>query len=175
MALVFAPHDAFQTDGCPGAVLRLPRAYFPLAVWQARLTHKAVSEKTRGYKSLKTEAELAQQIRALEERLLDPEVRANAEELEELLAEDFLEFGSSGRIRNKQQVIRSLKREPATGFSLRDFHARYIGPEAALATYRVIVEAGLHEPSRSSLRSSIWVHRSGCWRLTFHQGTPLRE
>jgi hypothetical protein len=45
------------------------------------------------------------EIRALEQSLLTPTVRSSAEELDRVLSDDFLEFGSSGRAYTKEQVI----------------------------------------------------------------------
>jgi hypothetical protein len=56
---------------------------------------------------------MLQQIRHLEEQLLRPDVRKSASDVEALLAEEFIEFGSSGRMFNRQRMIESLKTEPA--------------------------------------------------------------
>jgi hypothetical protein len=48
-------------------------------------------------------------LRHLEERLLQPDMRKAAEEVAELLTEDFIEFGSSGRIFHREQLIGSLQ------------------------------------------------------------------
>ena len=47
---------------------------------------------------------LEERILALERKLLDPDVRASSQELDRLIADDFVEFGSSGRIWNKRDV-----------------------------------------------------------------------
>ena len=52
-------------------------------------------------------------FRRLEERLLQPEVRQSAEAVADLLADDFIEFGSSGQVFNKQQIISSWNRKPS--------------------------------------------------------------
>jgi hypothetical protein len=118
---------------------------------------------------MKGESALEAQIRELEERLLAPEVRASAEELALLLADDFLEFGSSGRTFDKQQVVEALPLEPEARFSIRDFHVRSLAPGVVLATYRA---ARLKNRTAYSLRSSIWKLADDRWRMTFHQGTP---
>ncbi|WP_375472314.1 DUF4440 domain-containing protein [uncultured Nostoc sp.] len=51
-------------------------------------------------------------LRELEERLLQPDVRKSAKDIMDLLADEFIEFGSSGRVFNKQQIIESLQNEP---------------------------------------------------------------
>jgi hypothetical protein len=115
--------------------------------------------------------DLEREIRSLEERLLDRRVRSNPDLAGELLAEEFLEFGSSGRTWTKQEILDALREERAIRFTISDFQVRLISPEAVLATYRVLAEPESHELSRSSLRSSLWVRRAGRWQLVFHQGT----
>ncbi|MEQ8745786.1 DUF4440 domain-containing protein [Pyruvatibacter sp.] len=112
------------------------------------------------------------EIRALEERLLSPEIRADADALNALLDDAFVEFGASGRVHTKADVIDWLAAAKDDGrrFTMHgDFAARLLSPDIALATYTVS-----DGPSRS-LRSSIWTRRGGAWRLTFNQGTPVRD
>ena len=58
-----------------------------------------------------------------------------------LLADEFIEFGSSGRVYDKRQIIAALQQEmldPTTRISLVDFVARRLAPEVFLVTYRTI-------------------------------------
>ena len=116
--------------------------------------------------------ELEAEIRRLEERLLTPEVQAAPEELARLLADDFLEFGSSGRVFDRQQVIAMLPLQPKEQFALTEFQVRLLAPTIALAMYRVARPEEQHEAPHGSLRSSIWRCTAGRWQMVFHQGTP---
>lgn len=111
----------------------------------------------------------AQIFRDLEERLLRPEVRNSALLLDELLDDDFTEFGSSGRIYDKQVVIDSLLSESPTSSppTLSGFKARLLAPDVALLTYRIV--------ETNTLRSSIWKSSGGRWKLLFHQGTKIAD
>jgi hypothetical protein len=112
-----------------------------------------------------------EQIRGLELSLLDPAIRGSARELDRLLADDFFEIGSSGRVfENKARIIVALAEESGFRFSMHDFETRALGEGIVLATYRVVAQTGDDEEPRSSLRSSIWVRRES-WQLVFHQGT----
>jgi hypothetical protein len=119
------------------------------------------------------DATLEEAIRSLELRLLDPEVRAAPEKLEELLADDFLEFGSSGRTYDKREIVDALQSESSFESSVQDFRMRQLGPDAVLATYQVTIRPRLGGDLRRSLRSSVWVRREGRWQLAFHQGTLI--
>jgi hypothetical protein len=81
-----------------------------------------------------------QLIRVLEEQLLQPEVRTSSERLAALLADEFIEIGSSGRVYNKQQIIDLLCHEGGQGSppTLRDFSARRLAAEVILVTYNII-------------------------------------
>lgn len=116
---------------------------------------------------------LPELIRHLEERLLQPDVRRSANELAELLADDFIEFGSSGRIYDRSATIAALQDESPVEISLADFQAKMLAPDVVLATYRAIRSASEAALPAQSLRSSIWKQIDGRWQLVFHQGTPL--
>lgn len=104
------------------------------------------------------------EIRELEMTLLRPETRGSPSELNRLLADGFVEFGSSGRVFTKAQVIAALDADPTSPEMpvLDDFQTRELAPDVVLATYRC----------GRSLRSSIWTHDGTSWRIVFHQGTP---
>ncbi len=112
-------------------------------------------------------------IRRLEERLLQADVRQSATNVAELLADDFIEFGSSGRIFDKQTTIAALKHESPTEISLTEYQARMLAPNVVLVTYRAIRSTATPAQTTQSLRSSIWKRLDGHWQLVFHQGTPL--
>jgi len=73
--------------------------------------------------------ELTALIHALEMRLLQPEVRASGEALGELLAPDFVEFGSSGRAYDLPQILAALHDErsaPVPERTISDFAVRLL-------------------------------------------------
>lgn len=116
-----------------------------------------------------SDAALAEALEALERQLLDPELRKSQQFLESVLADDFKEFGASGRVYDRRKVIESLLKETPSERSLTDFQAIALGPNVILATYRAT------EGDSASLRSSIWVLRESRWTMTFHQGTPTQS
>jgi len=114
-------------------------------------------------------------LRALEEELLQPAVRKTASRVDALLADDFLEFGSSGRVFDKHDIIDILKSESPARRSLTDFRALPLGPGVVLTTYRATSYAPSGEQPIHSLRSSVWRLVDGRWQIVFHQGTRLEE
>ena len=116
---------------------------------------------------------LTEKIRVLEERLLDSSVRASSEQLNLLLADDFLEIGSSGYRYDKVEVVAALTPESDTPprFAISQFQARPLSPQLVLVTYTAAKRTGSSEQVQYSLRSSLWAQRSGRWQLVLHQGT----
>lgn len=105
----------------------------------------------------------------LEETLL----RANAENIDEaanLIADDFREYGSSGRVHSKADVIEYLKLPREVQWRIKDFKVQDLAPTVALVTYRIL-ETKPNGATKVSMRSSIWQLRDEKWRLVFHQGT----
>ncbi len=64
---------------------------------------------------------VAELLRNLEEQLVDPSVRRDKGRLLKLLAEDFREFGSSGRIYSRADIIEALSIEAPSDISIEDF------------------------------------------------------
>lgn len=106
-----------------------------------------------------------QLIRGFEEQLLQPQVRTSPESLAALLADEFIEIGSSGRVYNKQQIIDLLRHEGGQGSppTVCDFSARRLAAEVILVTYRIV--------ESPTIRSSVWKLIDGRWQMVFHQGT----
>lgn len=122
-----------------------------------------------------TRGGLEAQIRRLEEQLLDPEARRSAERMGELLADDFVEFASSGVTYDKERILEVLQDEALADDpvvrSLGHFEAIVLGPDVVLTRYHLLRRHPAHEHPTQSLRSSVWRRRDGRWQVTFHQGT----
>lgn len=115
-------------------------------------------------------------LRELEERLLASDVRSSREDLSDLLADDFVEFGRSGRVYDRRQAIEALSAEIDRNASIErtasDFRISLLAQGVALLTYRSTRRSAAGESVAHSLRSSIWKLADGRWRMVFHQGTP---
>ena len=114
-------------------------------------------------------------LRALEEELLQPAVRKTASRLAALLADDFMEFGSSGRVFDKHSIIDTLSSESPARHSLTNFRALPLGPGVVLTTYLATSYGASGEQPIHSLRSSVWRLLEGRWQMVFHQGTPFEQ
>ena len=117
--------------------------------------------------------DLAAELRALELRLLQPEVRRDRSAVASLLAPDFVEFGSSGRIFTREQILDLLEHEEPARLEMTGFAARMVSAEVALVLYQSTRPDGPLEPGATFLRSSLWVRCAGRWQMIFHQGTRI--
>jgi len=114
-------------------------------------------------------SDLRDEILELEQSCLLPEVRADPARLAALIADDFLEFGSSGRTWNRATVLSEVPTQSGLEFELSDFEAVQLSEDLVHTRFRTaLTEAG---STRHALRSSLWVRRSGRWQMLFHQGT----
>ncbi|RWZ54582.1 DUF4440 domain-containing protein [Halobacillus fulvus] len=111
--------------------------------------------------------ELKAHLYTLEATLLTTEVRKSAERLNELIADDFVEYSSTGEIYDKVNILNRLPEEEDPGITMRDFEMKYLSPTSALTTFKIFIE----QKQKHSLRSSVWKFSDGRWQMTFHQGT----
>lgn len=119
---------------------------------------------------MQNQQELTETIRLLEEKLLAPSTRHSFAELNELLADDFVEFGRSGNVYNKQVVLDRIRHEETARMTLSDFKIVLLSPGVVLATYRA-AKITADGQKTYSLRSSIWRMTGHKWQMFFHQGT----
>ena len=114
---------------------------------------------------------LTLEFQRLEELVASPQVRSVPEKLSVLLADDFIEFGASGRRHDKDTVLDDLAAEPGTGYQVVDLKAEALSEDAVLVTYRIPSRTRGEFDTHGSNRSSIWVRQDGQWQMKFHQGT----
>jgi len=114
------------------------------------------------------DAELKALLFRLELELMDPAIRKDRDKVSALLAEDFREFGSSGRAWNRAAIIDLLATEPTQPApAVEEFEMQRIAMDAVLVTYRTV------RSQQVTLRSSIWMLRDETWQVVFHQGTKM--
>jgi len=125
---------------------------------------------------------LAAFLEGLEEFLFDPVERRDVSSVSGLLADDFREFGTSGRAYTRLDILAELSGEHPAMVSMSDFTCDLVSPGVALVTYKSVTTHENRSQTRA-LRSSIWVQRPvqpfstpGAgremrWQMLFHQGT----
>jgi hypothetical protein len=112
------------------------------------------------------------ELKALEESLWRAETRFDDTLMDELFAEDFCEFGRSGKIYERSEMLlgRSGLCEIKAKLPLRDFRVRALSADIVQVMYVSEVHSG--SKLETGNRSSIWRREPTGWKLCFHQGTP---
>jgi hypothetical protein len=111
-------------------------------------------------------------LERLEDELWREETRFDLQRMNELIADDFFEFGRSGRVYHRQDTLKIEPQKIAAILPLPEFHARLLDENTAQVTYHsAVTYDGIVEYAR---RSSIWSRSIDGWVLRFHQGTPFQ-
>jgi hypothetical protein len=104
--------------------------------------------------------------------LLGSAVRSSRAQAERLLDEEFVEFGSSGRVWDRESVLAAM----AGALPGEDEPIEPVGVRGVrLAENWVHVTYTTDRRGSRSRRSSLWRRSGGRWRLYFHQGTPVLD
>lgn len=104
-----------------------------------------------------------------EQDFFDVDFCSNAANLERRLSFDFIEYGRSGRIYDRQDIIAYLlNRKECPNLEIHHFSIKKMCGDIILAHY-LSIDPSLNQCTR---RSSVWRKEDGLWKLLFHQGTP---
>jgi len=112
-------------------------------------------------------------ILQLENDLLKSEIRKSPQKINEILADDFIEFSSSGNKYNYKNgdVFQEQNNNQELFWQIMNFKIKQLSDDCILAMYKVIKHNESNENKKYSLRSSIWKCYDGKWKMFFHQGT----
>lgn len=115
----------------------------------------------------------------LETSLHRPQTRMSPQQVSDLLADGFVEFGKSGQVYNKQITVDALSNEAFSGTMIvpqvADFSVTSLSSDVVLVTYRSVRVVDDSPGISETLRSSIWKRGGGRWKMVFHQGTPIPQ
>ena len=99
------------------------------------------------------------------------EVRFDPKRKEEILAPDFFEFGRSGRMCRREDIIDTPAQPITARLPLMGFRARLL--ESSLAQMTYVSAVTYHGVEELSSRRSIWSRIGNAWKLSFDQGTVI--
>lgn len=116
---------------------------------------------------------IADIIKELELSLLKPEIRSSKEALNKLLADDFLEFGTSGNTYTKTDILERLPNTiERVKYVVNDFSVEIPSEDTAIATFKT--ERTIDgKDTVVSQRSSHWRKTHTGWQMFFHEATPI--
>jgi hypothetical protein len=118
-----------------------------------------------------SDSERAQLIE-LEESMWRARTRFDLAFMEKTLAPDFVEFGRSGRVWSREQILDMAGREIEAALPLPNLQIRPLPAGTVQITYdsQVTYDGAVERAHRCS----IWSRTADGWALRFHQGTPFR-
>ena len=110
---------------------------------------------------------IVEKIKNLELSLLQSKTRNSIKALNQLLADDFIEFGVSGKIYHKNDILTRLPKEKnPVEIEMFDFEVKQFGKGIVHVTYKTL------QHKKMALRSSLWKNNTNNgWQMCFHQGT----
>ena len=115
------------------------------------------------------------QLFDLEKQLHSFEVRSSKSKISKLLTDDFFEFGSSGKIWSREDILSHLPTEDGqTKIESYDYKATALSDSTILVTY--ISKRILGETVQAEfLRSSIWQLENNEWKMKFSSKKNTHE
>lgn len=112
--------------------------------------------------------EAFEQIEYFERELVSLDVRKDPQRISELLSDEFQEFGSSGGVIRKCDVVNAAENPGTTTYQLDGFNFKALGHAHILVTYRSVTSSLV-----VAHRSSIWAEEYGHWKMLHHQSTVV--
>jgi hypothetical protein len=112
-------------------------------------------------------------LRELECELHERSTRSNRDGLSQLLHPSFREFGRSGGLASRDEVIAQLLAEiESPNVMAQGFAVVELAPSVALLTYQSASVDASGSLERHTNRASVWRLEASGWQMLFHQGTP---
>jgi hypothetical protein len=113
---------------------------------------------------MSTESEIFE----LENQLLDSGKRHSEDFLKEILSEEFVEIGSSGKTYDREDTIKELLKSKDFEYEISDFKTIELGKDIILASYKIKLNGKL------SSRNSLWKKFNDKWRIVYHRGKSIK-
>jgi hypothetical protein len=119
--------------------------------------------------------ELEEQLIAKEIDIVAAQKRRDFSAVEAVLAEEFHEIGSSGKMFSKSEVLEAIQEVQIIDYSFEHFELLPVDDGYVILTYIATVRRNHQgqEHCNRAHRSSTWMMRNGSWQAVFHQATPL--
>ena len=116
----------------------------------------------------------AEALRALEVALARRDEAAIPGGYEAVLHDSLVEFGSSGRVWTRDEVLEALAAGPRTGaIDIENFDVHVVRPGVFLVMYETTQTDPVTGLSSRQRRSSLWMREGDGFVLRFHQSTPI--
>jgi glyoxylase I family protein len=133
----------------------------------------------RSRESSSVQAAVSQDLQAhlihLEQELVAAQKRREFAAVEALLADDFHEIGSSGRLFTKAETVRVTSEVQIIDCTFDHFQFLPIDDKCVIVMYMATARRTQdgREHRNRAWRSSTWVKRGEAWQILFHQATVV--
>ena len=116
----------------------------------------------------------AEALRALEVALARRDEAAIPGGYEAVLHDSLVEFGSSGRVWTRDEILEALHSGPRVdAVTIERFDAHVVRPGVFLVMYETTQTDPVTGLSSRQRRSSLWMREGDGFVLRFHQSTPI--
>ncbi len=82
---------------------------------------------------------------------------------------NYLEFGQSGKIYHRNEIVEYLRNAGDRSIEIIDFRLEKLCKSCCIAKYRC------ENDGKNDFRTSIWIQIDNQWKLKFHQGAPVTQ
>jgi len=121
-----------------------------------------------------TDAEATQALEALELALARRDETAIPGGYESVLHDSVVEFGTSGRVWTRDEILEALHSGPRVdAVTIEKFDAHVVRPGVFLVMYETTQTDPVTGLSSRQRRSSLWMREGDGFLLRFHQSTPI--
>ena len=120
-----------------------------------------------------TEVEDADTLKALELALARRDEAALPGGYEGVLHDSVVEFGSSGRVWTRDEILEALAAPRNDEVSIEAFDAHVVRPGVFLVMFESTVTDPATGLTTRQRRSSLWMREGDGFVLRFHQSTPI--
>ena len=111
---------------------------------------------------------LEEQILEYENDFFKKKFCSNMENLNNRIHDDFIEFGKSGKVFNKDSIIEYLiNLDDDRDIEIESFEINIMKKDFLVVNYI----SDEKEIDKRAVRTSIWINENENWKLYFHQGT----
>lgn len=112
-----------------------------------------------------------QELVTLELKLQQEDVRSDKKQLAQLVHDNYLEFGRSGKVWKKADLLVSDQKIPQLHIQSSEFSVQKVGERSYLVSYLTTEQ----ETGKQTNRRSLWVKEENAWQLLFHEGNDFIE
>ena len=93
----------------------------------------------------------------------------NDQAVSDRLDANYLEFGQSGKIYHRNEIVEYLRNAGDRSIEIIDFRLEKLCKSCCIAKYRC------ENDGKNAFRTSIWIQIDNQWKLKFHQGAPVTQ